>query len=603
MPTTFRNEMPFGARLNADGGGVSFRLYAPSARDVAVLYRNGDEPERTTALERVPGGWFETTCAGARAGTRYRFRIDGAEAPDPASRFQPEGVHGPSCVVDPAAFVWPEDAGRPRPWNEHVFYELHVGTFTPEGTFAAARAKLPYLAELGVTAVELMPVAEVPGARNWGYDGVFLYAPTRNYGTPDDLKAFVAAAHALDLAVYLDVVYNHFGPEGNYLHAYAPEFWTEEFHTPWGAAIDVAGPDRDGVRAFFIENALYWLEEFRFDGLRFDAVHAIFDGPQRRFLHELAHTVRERVARPVHLILENEGNESSLLGPGGFEAQWDDDAHHAAHVTLTGQSDGYYAEYAIDPVGTLGRTLTQGFAFQGEPSAHRGGKPRGEPSAELPLSAFITFLQNHDQIGNRPFGDRLGNLTEDYALRAVLAIVLLAPPPPMLFMGEEWGASTPFLFFCDFEPDLAAKVTAGRRAEFGSFAEFADPAARERIPDPSAAQTFAASKLRWDELEREPHRAWLEYYRRLLSVRRAEIAPRIAGVRGVDATYEKIGARGLRARWRLDGGVTLALEANLGRTSEPGFTSLPQGFVVFSTHDATFADTIAPPWSVRWTLE
>jgi malto-oligosyltrehalose trehalohydrolase len=603
MPTTFRNEMPFGARLNADGGGVSFRLYAPSAREVAVLYRNDDARERRTTLDRAPGGWFETTCADARAGTLYRFRIDGAEVPDPASRFQPDGVHGPSRVVDPAAFAWPEVAGRLRPWNEHVFYELHVGTFTPEGTYAAAQAKLPHLAELGVTALELMPLAEVPGTRNWGYDGVFLYAPTRNYGTPEELKALVAAAHALELGIYLDVVYNHFGPEGNYLHGYAPEFWTEEFHTPWGAAIDVAGPDRDGVRAFFIENALYWLQEYRFDGLRFDAVHAIFDGPERRFLRELARAVDERIDRPVHLILENEGNESSLLEPGAFRAQWDDDAHHAAHVALTGQRDGYYAEYAADPVGTLGRTLTQGFAFQGEPSAHRGGEPRGEPSAELPLGSFITFLQNHDQIGNRPFGERIGRLAEDYALRAMLAIVLLAPPPPMLFMGEEWGASTPFLFFCDFEPELAAKVTAGRRAEFGSFAAFADPAARERIPDPSAAQTFAASKLNWDEIDREPHRAWLDYYRQLLRLRQAEIAPRIAHVRGVDAAYEKIGARGLRARWRLDDGLTLGLEANLGKDSTPGFTSRPHGFVVFSTHDPTFADTIAPPWSVRWTLE
>jgi malto-oligosyltrehalose trehalohydrolase len=594
--------MPFGARVNADGDGVSFRLYAPSAREVALVYRNPGERERAATLEPAGGGWFGTTRQDARAGTLYRFRIDGADVPDPASRFQPEGVHGPSLVVDPAAFAWPEDGGRPRPWNEHVFYELHVGTFTPEGTFAAAQAKLPYLAELGITAIELMPVAEAAGARNWGYDGVFLYAPTRNYGTPEELKALVAAAHALDLGIYLDVVYNHFGPEGNYLHSYAPEFWTEEFHTPWGAAIDFAGPDRDDVRAFFIENALYWLEEFRFDGLRFDAVHAIYDGPERRFLHELAGTVRDRIGRPVHLILENEGNESSLLEPGGFEAQWDDDAHHAAHVSLTGQRDGYYAEYAADPVGMLGRTLTQGFAFQGEASAHRDGKARGEPSAELHLSSFITFLQNHDQIGNRPFGDRIGGLAPDYALRAMLAIVLLAPPPPMLFMGEEWGASTPFLFFCDFEPELAAKVTAGRRAEFGSFAEFADPEARERIPDPSAAETFERSKLRWDELEREPHRAWLDYYRRLLSVRRAEIAPRIAGVRGVDAAYEKVGACGLRARWRLADGLTLALEANLCQTSEPGFSPLPKGFVVFSTHDPTFADTIAPPWSVRWTL-
>jgi malto-oligosyltrehalose trehalohydrolase len=600
MSALLKHDMPFGARVN-DGGGVSFRLFAPSAREVELVYAVPDG-ERTAPLERRGDEWFELTATDAAPGTLYRFRVDGTLVPDPASRFQPEGVHGPSCVIDPAAFAWPEEPRPSRPWNEHVFYELHVGAFTPEGTYAAAQTKLAYLADLGITAVELMPLAECPGARNWGYDGVFPYAPSHNYGTPEELKTFVAAAHALGLAVYLDVVYNHFGPEGNYLHSYAPEFWTDEFHTPWGAAIDVAGPDRDAVRAFFIENALYWLREYRFDGLRFDAVHAIYDGPGRHFLRQLARTVSERVDRPAHLILENEGNESSLLGPEGFRAQWNDDAHHAAHVAITGQRDGYYSEFADDPIALLGRTMTQGFAFQGEASAHRGGAPRGEPSAHLRLGSFVGFLQNHDQIGNRPFGERIAALVASDALRAMLAVTLLAPAPPLLFMGEEWAASSPFLFFCDFEPELAEKVTAGRRSEFGSFAEFADPAARERIPDPSDSATFERSKLRWDELEREPHRAWLDYYRHLLRLRAIEIAPRVAHVRGEDAGFEKIGERGLRARFRLDDGTVLGLEANLAPEAAPGYSPHPQGFVVFSTHDPSYPETIAPPWSVRWTL-
>ncbi|MBD5654889.1 MAG: malto-oligosyltrehalose trehalohydrolase [Candidatus Eremiobacteraeota bacterium] len=593
--------MPFGASVLADGG-VRFRLYAPSALRVAVVYAT-EAGEARADMVRSADGFHETVVTHAAAGTTYRFDIDGLVAPDPASRYQPEGVHGPSLVVDPHAFAWNDDAWRGRSWNEHVFYELHVGTFTPEGTYAAAESKLDYLADLGVTALELMPLADVPGTRNWGYDGVLPYAPSHNYGTPDELKRFVAAAHARNLAVYLDGVYNHFGPEGNYLHAYAPEFYTERHHTPWGAAIDVEADDRQSVRDFFIENAVYWLEEYRFDGLRFDAVHAIYDGPQRRFLRELATTVRARVSRPVHLVLENEENESSLLGESAYRAQWDDDAHHAAHVAVTGQTDGYYSDYSPDTIALLGRTLTQGFAYQNDPSPFRDNRLRGEPSADLPHGSFVTFLQNHDQIGNRPFGDRITSLAPDFAVRAMLGVLLLAPSPPLLFMGEEWGASTPFLFFCDFEPELAQKVTEGRRGEFGTFAEFADPAARARIPDPAAAATFAASKLRWDELEREPHRAWHAYYRRLLAIRRNEIAPRIANANGRYATYEAIGSYGLKARFRLDDGTTLALETNLGNDAAPGFSSHPKGFVLFATHDPTFANTIAPPWSVRWTLE
>jgi len=595
MPGCFRHEMPFGAQLSEEG--VRFRLYAPSATAVDVVFST-EGGERTTPLLGQGAGWFEVVERAARAGTRYAFSLDGAalHVPDPASRFQPEGVHAPSVVVDPTGFAW-NDAWNGLPWNEHVFYELHVGTFTREGTYAAARTRLDHLAALGITALELMPLAECPGERNWGYDGVLPFAPSHNYGTPGDLKAFIADAHAHGLAVYLDVVYNHFGPEGNYLHGYAPKFYTERRQTPWGAAIDVDNAD---VRAFFIENALYWTHEYRFDGLRLDAVHAIYDGQNRRFLRELAHSVKDRSDRRVFLVLENDHNEAPLL-EAGFRAQWNDDAHHAMHVIATGEGDGYYRDYAGDPIALLGKTLTQGFGYQGDFSSYRKAV-RGTPSRQLPLGSFVTFLQNHDQIGNRPFGDRIAALAPPDALRAIVAVFLLAPSPPLLFMGEEWAASSPFLYFCDFEPELARAVTEGRRKEFAAFAAFADPAARERIPDPSTRSTFERSKLNWNEPERDAHAAWLAYYRQLLAIRRTALAPRIANVRGTDTSSQKIGTWGLQARFRLEDGAMLTLDANLGAHDEPGFAAQPGGYVLFSTHDPAYLDSSAPPWSVRWTL-
>lgn len=584
----------FGAAFTPHDG-VRFRLYAPSATHVDLVL----DDAAPMPMRHGDDGFFERVDTRARVGSRYMFVVDGLSVPDPASRFNPDGPHGSSVVIDPTAFAWPNDEWHGRPWHEHVFYEIHIGTFTPEGTFAAAAEKLPHLADLGITAIEFMPLAQAPGVRNWGYDGVLLYAPAHRYGKPDDLKALVARAHALGIAVYLDVVYNHFGPEGNYLYAYAREFYTDRHQTPWGAAIDVV--ERAHVRAFFIENAIYWLDEFRFDGLRLDAVHAIHDGDDRTFLRELAATVHDRVARPVHLVLENDGNESALL-EAGFRAQWNDDAHHAAHVVVTAERDGYYADYAVATTALLGRTLTKGFGFQGEPSGVRDGKRRGDPSDHLAHASFVNFLQNHDQIGNRPFGERITALAPDYAVRAVVAALLLAPPVPLLFMGEEWGASTPFLFFCDFEPDLARAVTVGRRKEFATFVGFADAAMRERIPDPSAPETFVRSILRWEERATSPHDTWLAYYRNLLRIRATEIAPRSAHACGVDADYAVIGEFGLRARWRLDDGSALALETNLGETAQAGFSANPKGYVVFATHDPTFADGIALPWSVRWTI-
>jgi malto-oligosyltrehalose trehalohydrolase len=571
--------------------GYRFRLYAPAATTVDVMVDG-----RTLAALRE-GDWFHADDERAAAGSRYAFAIDGRPpVPDPGSRFQPGGVHAPSAIVDPH-FAWPGDAWRGRPWHEAVLYELHVGTFTREGTYAAAAAKLDALVDLGITTVELMPLAAFPGARNWGYDGVLHYAPFAGYGTSDDLKRFVAAAHARGLAVMLDVVYNHFGPEGNYLHAYAPSFFNPTEHTPWGAAIDVTVPD---VRAYFIENAVYWLTEFRFDGLRLDATNAIVDPQAPSFLHELrAHALAAvPPERRIALVVENDDNDIALLDDG-YDAQWNDDVHHCAHAIATGETGGYYRDYAADPPAGLGRGLTSGFVYQGEPSAHRGGRRRGSPSARLPLSAFVSFLQNHDQIGNRAYGERLGRLTSPEALRALAALVYLAPSPPLLFMGEEWAASTPFLFFCDFEPDLARAVTAGRRREFASFPAFADPHVRETIPDPSAPETFAASVLRWDERERPEHAAMLAYVSALLHARTREIVPFVAGVTGEAAGFERHGTHGLALRWALREGM-LHADAQLGPLAGEGFAERLPGRTFFRTHDEAYRGGRAPAWSVRW---
>ena len=380
-----------------------------------------------------------------------------------------KGVHGPSEVVDPNAYNWSDDDWPGRAWEEIVLYELHLGTFSESGDFAGAVRHLDHLCRLGVTAVELMPIAEFPGQRNWGYDGVFPYAPSSRYGRPEELKSLVEACHSRGLAILLDVVYNHFGPEGNYLPAIAPDFFTERYHTPWGAAIDFAGSHNRAVRDYFIHNALYWLEEYHFDGLRFDAVHAIYDDSHPDIVAEIGETIRRQLPdREIHLVLENDRNEARLLTrrngrPERFTAQWNDDLHHSLHVLITGETAGYYQDYAADPAASLARALAEGFAYQGEPSPFRDGKPRGEPSAGLPPTAFVAFLQNHDHIGNHPFGTRLAARASEAALHAGLAIMLLSPQIPLLFMGEEWASQRPFAFFCDFEPQLA-QSGAGRAA-------------------------------------------------------------------------------------------------------------------------------------------
>lgn len=594
-----RHEVPFGANLINDDR-ARFTLWAPDARSVDLVLRGEHLP-----MNRSEEGLFEVETE-ASHGDRYRYRIDGEqEVPDPASRYQPEDVHGPSMVVDPERFEWDDEEWDGRPWEETVLYELHVGTFSPEGTFAGAEARLDHLVGLGITAVQIMPLSDFPGARNWGYDGVLPYAPDSSYGTPEELKSLVDAAHARGLQVFLDVVYNHFGPEGNYLYAYAKGFFTERHETPWGAAINYDGEGSPFVRDFFAHNALYWIEEYHLDGLRFDAVHAIRDDTSPHFLEELSERIRNGPGRDrhVHLVLENEGNNASYLrpredGPPLYDAQWDDDYHNSLHVVLTGEDASYYADYADAPVRRFGRCLAEGFTYQGETSPNKG-EARGEPSGDLAPTAFVSFLQNHDQVGNRAFGGRISALAAPEAVRAAAEIYLLSPHVPMLFMGEEWSASTPFLFFCDFEEDLAPLVTEGRRAEFAKFPEFSDPETRDRIPDPVAERTFRDSALKWDELDDPGHANHLVLYRDLLALRAREIIPRLRGMGG-EGAFRLTGERGLAVDWTLGDGSTLTLLANLGPGSGSGFEK-PGGRLLYATGDGPTGDSL-PPWSVAWYL-
>jgi maltooligosyltrehalose trehalohydrolase len=605
-----RHDMPFGAELTADGQ-VRFRLWAPAAHEVELmLHQEAGEP-RPLKMGAQSGGWFELVTREARAGSRYRYRIDGkTEVPDPASRRNPDDIHGPSEVIDPTAFEWDDDDWKGRPWHEAVVYELHVGTFSPEGTFAGAEKKLDHLVELGITVVELMPIADFPGKRGWGYDGVLQFAPESAYGRPEELKSLIAAAHRRGIAVMLDVVYNHFGPEGNYLSVYATQFFTDKHHTPWGAAINFDSPGSRNVRDFYIHNTLYWLEEYRFDGLRFDAVHAIIDDSQPNIMTEIAraaHTGPGR-ERELFLVLENGANHARFLGKPGatdtFDAQWNDDVHHCLHTLLTGETDGYYEDYVENPYAMLCRCLAEGFGYQGQNSAHLGG-PRGEPSGHLPPTAFVNFLQNHDQIGNRACGERINAIARsEEALRAGYAVLLLAPSPPLLFMGEEWEAPQPFPYFCDFEPDLAAKVREGRKREFSRFEKFSDKGGLAALPDPTAIETFRSAHLDWSVLQQGQHADILDRFQRLLAIRQRDIVPLIPKIRS--GTCIKLEANGAFAvDWRLDDGSILHLLANLTDHAVPVIGRVA-GRMIFSTHPnirAAMTRNELAPWSVTWLLE
>ncbi|MEP7242240.1 MAG: malto-oligosyltrehalose trehalohydrolase [Gammaproteobacteria bacterium] len=609
-----RHQMPYGAELAE--GGVRFRLWAPAAKSVDLMLQ-APQGVRALPMSAQSEGWYELTTDAALAGSRYKFKIDGQlEVPDPAARAN-DDLGGASIVVDPLAYAWRQTSWRGRPWHEAIIYELHVGTFTQEGTYASAETRLDHLVKLGITVIELMPLAEFPGARGWGYDGVLPYSPDAAYGSPDELKSFIDAAHERGLAVMLDVVYNHFGPEGNYLYAYAPQFFTERHHTPWGAAINFDGEHSAIVRGFFIHNALYWFNEFRFDGLRLDAVHAMHDDGERHFVTQLSQTIHDGPGkdRDVYIVLENGANVARYLGKPNerdlSEAQWNDDVHHCLHVILTGETDGYYMDYAERPHAMLCRCLTEGFGYQGEVSTHEGGQVRGEPSAHLPPTAFINFLQNHDQIGNRAFGERLSALvSSEAALVAATSVLLLAPSPPLLFMGEEWLAPEPFVYFCDFGAELADKVREGRKREFAKFKKFASVSGdtvaggAQLPPDPTDAKTFLAAKLDWQKLQEPSHAGWLEHYQRLLAVRQRDVIPRIPDITGAQCTgLDENGA--FAVDWRMNDGTTLHLIANLNAHESP-LVGLPAGRVIYSTHPnirGAVQRNVLDAWSVTWLLE
>lgn len=537
----------FGA-VALPGGDVRFRLWAPGEEHVLLDFPDLD----VQMMERRDGGIHEAVVA-CEPGTRYRYRfMDGQTMPDPASRRQDGDVHGFSRVVDPASWTWGNTAWRGLPWHQTILYEIHVGL---AGGFDGVRRKLPELAQMGITAIELMPIAEFSGTRNWGYDGVLPYAPDESYGTPEQLRQLIDTAHGLGVQVFLDVVYNHFGPDGNYLHGRVPEFFRTDVQTPWGPAIDFR---RKEVRAFFTENALYWLRDYRFDGLRLDAVHAIND---QTWLPELARTVHQAFAdkRHVHLVLENDDNDATLLSQG-FVAQWNDDAHHVVHHMLTGETDGYYAAYREQPAEKLRRALTEGFVYQGEASPTRDGAPRGTASAHLPGSSFVFFLQNHDQTGNRALGERLASLCADRpdALRAAVALQLLTPHIPLIFMGEERGAASPFLYFTDFsDPELQEAIRQGRRDEFRRFAAYAGLSGDE-LPDPGDEDTWRRSNPYAEAVREEFYR----YYVELLYTRRQCIVPHLPG--SIPEQSEVVGEYALIVRWRLGNGVLLSIYCNLG---------------------------------------
>lgn len=611
MPTLYRSHyMPFGTRI-LDDGRVNFRIWAPEA-DKVELCLQGLAPEIRLHMAAEADGWFGITTELASSGFYYQYLINGEHyVPDPASRCQPQAVDGPSQVVNPNAWQWRDQDWKGRPWEEVVFYELHVGTFTEEGTFSGVKKHLDYLVGLGVTAIQLMPIAGFSGRRNWGYDGVLLFAPDNSYGSPDDLKDLIATAHAKGLMVFNDVVYNHFGPEGNYLHLYAQSFFTHRFATPWGEAINFDTEHGHWVRRFFIHNALYWLDEYHFDGLRFDAVHAIFDDSSPDILEELAEAVRigPGYDHPVYLVLENDNNAAHYLNaPSGtyryYDAQWNDDIHHTLHVLLTGETAGYYQDYRQQPMQHLGRCLTEGFSYQGEASAYRDGKRRGEPCSDIPLKAFVSFLQNHDQIGNRPLGQRISSLCAPEAVRAVTAILLLAPPP-LLFMGQEWASKQPFTYFVDFPNELGDKVNQGRLQDFAYKKESADGEQNLKIPLPNALGTYQSAKLAWDELKLAPHQQWLEYHRELLAIRSRRIAPKLPGMAGGLAHYRLLSDRAITVQWRLNDGSTLLLAANLGANEAASDCPL-NGDVIFATDadvELNLQQGFLKPWSAIFYLQ
>jgi maltooligosyltrehalose trehalohydrolase len=503
-------------------GATRFRVWATAAHDLRLHVACGADTKVHRPVRSERGVWG-IEVPGIGAGARYAYSLDdGTLRPDPASRFQPDGVHAWSEVIDPRRFEWTDGEWRGLDPATVVIYELHVGTFAGRGTFGDVAARLDHLRTLGVTAIELMPVADFPGRRNWGYDGVALFAPSRAYGRPDDLRALVDRAHQSGLGVIMDVVYNHLGPEGAYLSQFSPEFLTSRHATPWGDAVNLDDAGCEEVRHLLVENALHWIHEYHVDGLRLDATHALIDTSDRPFVAELTRRVHDaRTPRPL-VFGEDHRNLAEMVVPAGrggwdLDGVWADDLHHALRSAIAGDTHGYYADYA-GTAHELAETLRRGWLFVGQHSRHQEG-PRGTDPSQVEMRRSVICVQNHDQVGNRALGDRLHHTIDAASWRAAVVILLVAPMTPLLFMGQEWAASTPFLFFTDFEPELGRLVVEGRRREFRDFPEFASPGAAERIPNPQADGTFDASRLRWSELGAPRHSTSLQLHRALLALR------------------------------------------------------------------------------------
>jgi malto-oligosyltrehalose trehalohydrolase len=592
--STPAHAMRFGTAVEQDGA-IQFTFFAPGVQNVQLELQGLREP---LPMVRGTHGWHQLTTSAATVGARYRFLLPGGtRVPDPASRYQPEDVHGPSQVMDTQRFLWTDAAWRGRAWSEAILYELHTGTFTKEGTFSAATEKLDYLCELGITAIELMCLSDFAGNRSWGYDGVLPYAPDSAYGPPDELKRFIDQAHARGMMVILDVVYNHFGPEGNWIPLYFPNIFSHQHETPWGKSLNLDGPRSAEVREFILHNALYWIEEFHVDGLRLDASHAMVDYSANHILDEL----HDRVAalacgRNIHLILESEENAEGRLRrdsegkPLGFAAQWNHDITHLLGAVFS----DLCASDSAEETEKLAKAVTQGFVIAAE-------MKNGQTRCTVPPTAFVSFIQTHDLVGNRILGDRVSAHADARHVRAIASIYLLAPQIPMLFMGEEWGASTPFPFFCDYHGELANAVRLGRLDQLRKL----DPALSEdelrRAPDPQAESTLRSAQLDWEEISQPANAAWLDWYKRIIRVRTAAVVPYLSGLTQCCGTSQIVGPGALVLSWTLKCGLRLYLAANLCNSARSGFPKLP-GRKIWQ-EGSVFESEEFGPWTVRCTIE
>lgn len=530
--------LPIGAEVIKDKG-VHFRVWAPIAEKMDVILEELEGPEKSCfALEKDEHGYFSGLIPQAKNGSLYRFKINDKEMlfPDPVSRFQPLGPHGPSQVIDSSLYQWNDEQWKGVPFKDRVIYEMHIGTFTPEGTWQSAKRELLELAELGITIIEMMPVNEFPGKFGWGYDGVNLFAPTHLYGDPDDLRDFIDHAHSLGIAVILDVVYNHLGPDGNYLHAFSPHYFTHEFTTEWGDAINFDGPDSAEVRSFFITNAGYWIDEFHFDGLRLDATQNIYDRSEPHILTEIANRVHQTAGkRKTYIVGENERQETKHVLPtkeGGYgmDAVWNDDFHHSALVRLIGRREAYYTDYLGTPQEFIS-AIKYGYLYQGQWYCWQN-KHRGTPCFHLNPAAFITFIQNHDQIANSAHGLRIHQLADPGNFRAMTALMLLSPSTPLLFQGQEFAATSPFYYFADHDEELANLVYKGRKDYFKQFSCIATPEIQALLPFPAAPETFEKSKINF--LERTLHHQTYNLHRDLLKIRKNDGVINFPKMHGVD---------------------------------------------------------------------